>query len=1206
MRILASNPDTIGDMVLRQPMYHALAAAGHELMLIVRPSVRPLLAHVAPAAQVLELPFEVYSTDLPEHWQTFATLFDSARRFQPEVLLVAPFRWTLFEEKLAQELSGVRRAGMNGRLYAGDPYAGRAPDSTMRFDLTAQVEEDAPEIEKNAALAALLGCRPQKIDPELRANEPQLARAKQIVAELGLLPGFWTACVTGTAHVPIKAWPAENWAQLLAQWSAQHDRRFLFVGLHEEEPVAREVQQLMGRPAKQTAVWMPPGGTLDELMGLIALCAGYVGHDTGPMHLAAALGKPALAVFAGGHRLRFLPAVDPSISLTVGVSCAGCEWLCSFDRSHCVKALPVQDVWIAAQDLEAGKIIRREARVLEPEPRLAAQMLKEANAFAQRQLRESADLARRLNTLTQSAAPGLDLNAALESQAKDLANLRAELDASQRELDRLSRELSTRTQETTRVRDELDEVRHTAQDLAGALRQREAQVEHLQAELSSKSQGAQAIAAEFDRQTLEISRLREEISEMIRQVGRDYSSAGGLPADAVSPLLAGVRVAELRPGNQQEVDKLREQVQRLEERMGVLEPRRTRPPLKYRLVEWIVGKQHYLPPFRAPLPKLTVVTPVLNAEPSVRRTVESVLAQNHPHLEYIVVDGGSTDRTLEILNEYSDRIDRILSEPDAGPFDAIGKGFHIASGEVLAYINAGDVYEPGGLLRVGEYFRDHPSAEAIYYEDSIQLDGWRFPAPPRPWLDVDHLLRCEERFPNGVFFTRRSYRALGGINRRLRHVADWDLWIRIARRFGLERLPGQIRTIRQRTSSDAYRSELAHARQQFSRRFGTVGRMRCRLLHWGNRLTDWLRPLLERQPLFFPLNAANAKLPPGQEPQLVPAQPVCPLTKRLPDRLLFSTRDTNSADAQIHHVYYDSAAGAALAYPPLGPERLKSLYNGRTQDSHPRVVPPPTDAASPYAHFRGGLFSGQALAGLPSPYWWFRKPRFSDPTADDVLASLKGLPLERTSPLRFLAVGCFDGALLDTIRQRKGWQTFGAETNAAAAQSARKKGHPVWETSAQDLPMVVPDGILFDVILLRHAERLQDPLLVVRRLKQMLEPGGLLVLAQPNLDSRHVEIFGPTWAHWQIPYHRILMGRRAMRALARLADMKVIRLRTRTHPYPVCVSAQLNALGLGAIVPDSARFPNEIASRGVRLTGWSRLLWDWRGRGDYLYAVLQN
>jgi ADP-heptose:LPS heptosyltransferase len=107
MRILASNPDTIGDLVLRQPMYRALLDAGHELALVVRPIVAPLVRHVAPGARVLELPYEVYAHDLAANWGRLGGLFDEARAFAPDALLVAPYRWTAFDERLA---TSCRRA----------------------------------------------------------------------------------------------------------------------------------------------------------------------------------------------------------------------------------------------------------------------------------------------------------------------------------------------------------------------------------------------------------------------------------------------------------------------------------------------------------------------------------------------------------------------------------------------------------------------------------------------------------------------------------------------------------------------------------------------------------------------------------------------------------------------------------------------------------------------------------------------------------------------------------------------------------------------------------------------------------------------------------------------------------------------------------------------------------------------------------------
>src|SRR6476646_1516001 len=104
MRLLVSNPDTLGDLVLRQPMYRALLDAGHDLTLIVRPGVLPLVPYVAPGVKMLELPYEPYAHDLSEHWTDFEALFDAARSFQPDALVVAPYRWTAFDERLADEL----------------------------------------------------------------------------------------------------------------------------------------------------------------------------------------------------------------------------------------------------------------------------------------------------------------------------------------------------------------------------------------------------------------------------------------------------------------------------------------------------------------------------------------------------------------------------------------------------------------------------------------------------------------------------------------------------------------------------------------------------------------------------------------------------------------------------------------------------------------------------------------------------------------------------------------------------------------------------------------------------------------------------------------------------------------------------------------------------------------------------------------------
>ena len=1180
MRILASNPDTLGDLVLRQPMYRAALDAGHELLLVVRASVEPLVRHVAPGARTVVLPAEVYADDVDRHWDRFESTFQAARDFNPDVLLVAPYRWTQFEERLARVLAdNVRRVGMSGHLYAGDPHAGPAHVSAMRFDVVADVREDQPEVEKNAALCrALLGGPPGCTDPRLTADEPALGRARQTLSRLGLDPGgYWVACVGGTAHVAIKTWPPELWGAVLADWVKRHGRRFLFVGLPEERPAADAVRQAMAdalgpdAAARHAVPWLEPGGTIDDLLALTELSAGYVGHDTGPMHVAAAMRKPVVAVFGGGTWPRFTPAVEPSVAVTVGVPCVGCGWACSFSTSHCIKRVPPEAVARAVADLEEARVIGRERRVLDPGPQLQALMIREAAEYVRQQVREKASLGKELAE-TRSAA-----------DVRQAAGTRAALEA----------------------------AREEARRAAAAAHEQAADANRLRQELEQRAAESASLAATLEARTHELGLLREGV----RGILREAEKAGGNGAVEGAPRRApGARAdADAKPASGgDEVVRLRSAVERLDARIRDLEPRvrRVRRTPRQVLLDLVIGTRYYPRRPGLPYPRVTIVTPSLNAADSIRGTVESVLAQDYTHLEYVVVDGGSTDGTLDLLAEYEGRIDRVIRAQTSGPMDAVAKGFDAAQGDVLSFLLPGDVLEPGGVLRAAEFFARRPGARAAYAEDAILFPGgWKFTAPPQPRADVYHLLRTARagrRFPNGVFFRRTAYRALGPLKNELGRAADWELWVRLARRFGLRRMPGHVRSVsaeRVTKADPAYAAQLQTASEEFERTFGMAGRVRCRVLDGASRVADALHSAV-RPRLSFPLDPTAEPLPSGEAPAFAPGQPVSPVTDRPADRLLFSTRDTTGGDRKIHHVYYDTAGGAALAYPPLPLERLGSMYAARAARGD-AIEPPDPAHRSPFAKFERGVI-GKLAQRLPSPYWWFREPDFADVTTDEVLRTLGGL-LDRTDPsVRLLNVGCFDGAVLDRIKSVTKWHAAGTETNADAAARARAKGHLVWEVAAQDAPLALPVDQSFRVIFLANSiEHLPNPLHVLRRLRQLLEAGGLIVLNTPNLDSAHVRVFGPTWGRWQIPYHRTLLGRRGLRRMAELADLRVVKLRTRTLPYPTCVSVQLSELGLGAVVPDTARFDNTIASRGVRLTGWSRLLWDWRGRGDFLFAAME-
>jgi glycosyltransferase involved in cell wall biosynthesis len=107
------------------------------------------------------------------------------------------------------------------------------------------------------------------------------------------------------------------------------------------------------------------------------------------------------------------------------------------------------------------------------------------------------------------------------------------------------------------------------------------------------------------------------------------------------------------------------------------------------------------------LPTISIITPSYNQAAFIERTIKSVLAQEYPNLEYIIIDGGSTDGTLQILEKYKDRI-RWISESDKGQSDAINKGLCMSSGDILGYLNSDDTLLPGALKAVGKFFMEHP------------------------------------------------------------------------------------------------------------------------------------------------------------------------------------------------------------------------------------------------------------------------------------------------------------------------------------------------------------------------------------------------------------------------------------------------------------------------------------------------------------------
>ncbi len=179
-------------------------------------------------------------------------------------------------------------------------------------------------------------------------------------------------------------------------------------------------------------------------------------------------------------------------------------------------------------------------------------------------------------------------------------------------------------------------------------------------------------------------------------------------------------------------------------------------------------------------PLVSIVTPTLNRRALLAETLASVSAQSYRNLEHIVVDGGSTDGTLEMLASTGSV--RWVSEPDGGMYEAINKGLGMANGEILAYLNSDDRYFPWTIETIVEAFARHPDADFIY-GDALNVNvtgGVKLILQPPFTADYVRLygLLCQPT----VFWRRAVLEEEGGFDERLQYVADCEYWMRLGDR----------------------------------------------------------------------------------------------------------------------------------------------------------------------------------------------------------------------------------------------------------------------------------------------------------------------------------------------------------------------------------------------------------------------------------------
>jgi glycosyltransferase involved in cell wall biosynthesis len=190
-------------------------------------------------------------------------------------------------------------------------------------------------------------------------------------------------------------------------------------------------------------------------------------------------------------------------------------------------------------------------------------------------------------------------------------------------------------------------------------------------------------------------------------------------------------------------------------------------------------------------PKVSIVTPSFNQGRYLEATIRSVLEQDYPNIEYILVDGGSKDESIDIIRKYEDRFAWWVSEKDRGHADALNKGFAHASGEYMAWLNSDDVYHPGAVAEAVAFLRENPQVGMVYADANlIDTRGELLGKFASKQTDYRRMLRGSVHIPQATTFWRTSvWRQVGPLSLTLFFGFDYDFWVKVAKVSEVRYLP---------------------------------------------------------------------------------------------------------------------------------------------------------------------------------------------------------------------------------------------------------------------------------------------------------------------------------------------------------------------------------------------------------------------------------
>ena len=378
--IVYLRPDTIGDLILFTPALGLFMAewpkARH--IIVVREGYESLAPLFPKALEWMVARLNPFKRRPSECRRELSELLGELAALGPELILAPTLNRTWLEIAVAAHFANVRSAVLGGAdvdpIFAAALRLDLSVDPASSFKETVAADRSSGDVESQHRFAEkVIGRSLPAVLPSVEVSRDLSAKARAIAAGHGLVEGKWAAVFPGgLANVSVKAWRARGFAEVVAWLQAKKKMPVLLLAHGDEAPgVEAVLAGLEGSGGPRPGVWLGKDGELPLLAALLKDSGLYVGHDTGAMHMAGAVGRPVVGIFGGGHWPRFRPSARQAVSVVQPLPCFGCNWDCHFGDGPCVKTIPASAVIegvrraLAAANQPVDAVV--EARALPPE-----------------------------------------------------------------------------------------------------------------------------------------------------------------------------------------------------------------------------------------------------------------------------------------------------------------------------------------------------------------------------------------------------------------------------------------------------------------------------------------------------------------------------------------------------------------------------------------------------------------------------------------------------------------------------------------------------------------------------------------------------------------------------------------------------------------------------------------------------------------------